>query len=263
MDRSQQIQTTSSQNGDFKVNFRARWKNFLSALFGPNVLIPLISTFIFGYLSVEASGLVSKTISSVVMGIFASIAGAMLTKSVLDETRKGQIFTRGQSAVRGLNLILADLSALEAQLEKARAESSDDTNKKDFYYIKSLCILVQRQTINAIEEWKDILPEADIIELIESLKTKLQQTDDLREALTDVQAKLDDSKNNVSNQQGEVEKLRRQKNELERKLRETESELWRSFPLGTSPSLTTPLLNTSQSRVKFDDEGNIYFKTDD
>lgn len=250
------------KNGEFKLDFLTRWKDFLAALFGPSVSIPLASTFVFGYLSVEASDLTSKTIASVVMGIFASVAGAMLTKSVIDESRKGQIFTRGQSAVRGLNLILADLNALEAQLEKARAESSNDSSKKDFYYIKSLCILVQRQTINAIEEWKDILPEADIIELLEGLKAKIQETDELREALADIQAKLDDSQNDVSDQQGEVDKLRRQKDDLETKLRNTESELWRSLPLGTSPSLTTPLLTTDSSCIKFDDNGKLYFETD-
>ncbi|MCA0895120.1 hypothetical protein [Microbulbifer agarilyticus] len=209
--------------------FLSRWGIYLGQIFSPDVIVPILVAITFGYWSIVSGDALTKTVGATVMALFAGLAGAMLSKNVLENSRKGQIFTRGQSAVRGLNLILANLGTLEAQLERARAYADDDLGK-DFSYIKTLSIVIQRQAVNSIEEWKDILPEADILELIEELKTKSNEQDELREALDNVQEQLDEAQNDSGLKSDELAKLRSQKSNLEKKLREKELEALKVLP---------------------------------
>jgi hypothetical protein len=256
-------------------NFLYSWGRFLGVIFSPDVVLPTIVAVIFGYWAFTTSDTTAKAVASVVMALLTGIAGARISKKLIEESRKGQIFTRGQSAVRGLNLILANLGTLEAQLERARASSDDESVNKDFFYLKNLGIVIQRQAINSIEEWKDILPEADILELIEELKGKANERDELRDALDQIQQQLDQTQNDAGVKDDQVKELKAQKLKLERQLREKELETLRIIPsnigsgslLGTSAESSVSslgiLTSSGDSGLSLNTGGTIHIKTED
>ncbi|MCU7797173.1 MAG: hypothetical protein KZQ75_08585 [Candidatus Thiodiazotropha sp. (ex Myrtea spinifera)] len=256
-------------------NFIMRWGRFLGILFSPDVIAPTLIALVFGYWAITSTDAMVKAVGSVVMALMTGLAGARISKNILEESRKGQIFTRGQSAVRGLNLILSNLGTLEAQIEQARANCENDIIIKDFSYLKTLSIVIQRQAINSIEEWKDILPEADILELIEELKSKANERDDLREALDQVQQQLDESQNTAGIKEEQVNELKMQKQRLEKKLREKELEAIRIIPstfgsgslLGTSPETSVSSLgllsSSSNPRIIQKDDGTLHLEEGD
>ena len=249
--------------------FFLKWGRYLSILLSPDVVISVIAASIFGYWSTIATDNTTEAVSAVVMAILAGVAGARLSTMIIEQSRKGQIFTRGQSAVRGLGLILANLGTLEAQLEKARAGCKDSQLEKDFMYIKSLAVVVQRQAVNSMEEWKDILPEADVLRMIDDLSKKVSDADELRDALESIQNKLNEAQNDAGTKSEQLTTLKQQKAKLERELREKELEALRVLPSSLSLS-TSPLFSVSSassnhitpgtistSGLQFDEKGNI------
>lgn len=253
--------------------FILKWGRYLAVLFSPDVVLSLIGAAVFGYWAVVATDDTARTVGSVVMAALSGLAGARLSKMIIEEARAGQIFTRGQSAVRGLALILSNLGTLEAQLEKARAECKDHQTGKDFQYIKSLVVVVQRQAVNSMEEWKDILPEADVLKTIEELRKKVADADELREALESVQDRLEAAQSDASSKGDQVGTLKREKAQLERKLRDKELEAISILPSSlssgslisssgifgdhSSPSLSAP------SGLLFGEDGSIKIRRDE
>jgi len=206
-------------------DFLLKWGHFLSIIFSPDVIISVVMASVFGYWSITAEDEITKAVSAVVMAILAGLAGARLSKLIIEESRKGQIFTRGQSAVRGLGLIFSNLGTLEAQLEKAQAGCKDSRLEKDFIYIKNFTVSVQRQTLNSIEEWKDILPEADIRRIIDDLRDSATAADELRVALEVVQEEVRKAQNDAGNRQNKLETLTQKMENLEIELKAKEGEL--------------------------------------
>lgn len=211
-------------------SFFYKWGRYLSVIFSPDVVLSIIGAIIFGYWSTTTADTTAKTVGAVVMAILTGVAGARLAKMIIEDSSTGQIFTRGQSAVRGLGLILTNLGTLEAQLEKARAECNGTEIGKDFMYIKSLAVVIQRQAVNSMEEWKDILPEADIRKMIDDLSKKVSDADELRETLESVQAQLDKVQSEAGNTGEQLEKLKKQKLKLEKELKEKEREALNVLP---------------------------------
>ena len=198
------------------------------------MVISIIGAILFGYWSTTTADDTAKTVGAVVMAVLTGVAGARLAKMIIEDARTGQIFTRGQSAVRGLGLIIANLGTLEAQLEKAKAECKDAELGKDFLYIKSLAIVIQRQAVNSLEEWKDILPEADVRKMIDDLSKKVSDADELRDALESVQVKLNEVQNDAGNKGDQLKDLKKQKAHLEKQLREKEMEALSVLPSSLS-----------------------------
>jgi hypothetical protein len=72
----------------------------------------------------------------------------------------------GKSAIRGLNLLLVNLTSSEARTCKYLAEIKPDGDpglvKCSYEELIAQFKFLQEATTNAIEEWQDIIPEANI-----------------------------------------------------------------------------------------------------
>ena len=121
-------------------------------------------------------------------------------------------------------------------------------------YIKGLAVVVQRQAVNSMEEWKDIFPEADVLSMIDDLSKKVSDTDELRDALESIQEKLNEAQNDAGTKGDQFKTLKQQKAKLERELREKEMEALRVLPSSLSSS---SLFFVSSSSIDYISPGTI------
>jgi len=132
------------------------------------------------------------------MGKMAQLIGAILASRWAAVGETSVLITRGKSAIRGLKLLLLNLSSAEKRaveyLKNLANEPEPEVVK--FSYEETIGRLqsLQEETTNAIEEWQDIIPEANIttqIGVISQLKTELADrsaaVQDARQALTEAQ----------------------------------------------------------------------------
>ena len=153
------------------------------------------------------------------ISIFSGLAGAILASRWSEANETSVLTTRGKSAIRGLNLLLVNLANSEARTCKYLAEIKPDADpaliKRSYEELIDRFKFLHEATTNAIEEWQDIIPEANIttqIGMISQLKA------DLVEKCSDVQR----AKNALADaQQASTE----EKQELENRLRKSQQEL--------------------------------------
>src|SRR6266568_3349530 len=122
----------------------------------------------FPLLAVIVTGLVS---------IFGGVTGAYLPKGFSRISEGGILVTRGKSAIRGLTLLLQNLNNLEgrvgAYLSRAHSAKADLNITTSYEEVISRCTQLEEEAINSIEEWTDIIPDANVktqIGVITSLK---------------------------------------------------------------------------------------------
>jgi outer membrane murein-binding lipoprotein Lpp len=90
---------------------------------------------------------------------------------------------RGKLAVRNLKVLLSNIEAIEKRVKcyLAGVDSNAAENKLFVTYLEEIvekCNALEEQTVNSIENWTDIIPEADIttqIGLISQLKVVISQ----------------------------------------------------------------------------------------
>jgi len=122
----------------------------------------------FPLLAVAVTGLIS---------IFGGITGAYLQKGFSRISEGGVLVTRGKSAIRGLTLLLQNLNNLEGRvasyLSRAHSANADLNITTSYEEVISRCTQLEEEAINSIEEWTDIIPDANVktqIGVITSLK---------------------------------------------------------------------------------------------
>jgi hypothetical protein len=202
---------------------------FLSVALDPWNLLLTIAVAGFFYLSIGESNSLASTLLFVLITIASAILGGRVTKQWVDVTEGGIVIARGRAAVRSLKLLLRYVAALEGRIRKFRAseqeiEKHPEVTKRNYDEAIEICSLLQEQTVNSIENWTDIVPEADIkteIGVISELKNFLNDKDSdlklLKQQLEEAKGKSEQERNQLRQQIKEIEK---QKNSLEREIRD-------------------------------------------
>ena len=211
----------------------SEWCVFLTVTCNPWVIILTVLTIVFIVCSVALSSTqvresaaaapVSLTFLqvflNVMISIFAGLAGAVFTSRWTKATETSVLTTRGRSAIRGLNLLLVNLASSETRTCKYLAEikpnGDPDLVKHSYEEMIAQFTSLQEATKNAIEEWQDIIPEANIttqVGMISKLKAELV------EKCSDVQRA---TKALADAQQASTE----EKQELQHHLRNSQQEL--------------------------------------
>lgn len=257
-------------------NFIRQWRVFFSIVLNPFVLILILVTIGFIYFAARSNLYLKETedviyveeLFILIASIFSGLAGAVISSRWNKLSETNVLVTRGKSAIRGLNLLLLNLIKLEERIiihisrlgEKARKSIS--ISYEEFAHT---CRQLQEEAVNAIEEWQDIIPEANV-------KNQIGVLSDLRAQLMESNRELGEIKNKYENleqdQEQEKEQLQREIEEkedeiagLRRNLRTKKSELGESvigglssrgsyyYPSGTMFSDLGSILNPDPSQL--------------
>jgi hypothetical protein len=206
---------------------RKRWELFFDVILDPWTLLLIISAILLFAFSIGQTNTTISSLFFVLITIASTILGGRITKHWVDITEGGVVIARGKSAVRGLKLLLRNISALEQRVAKCsdgndEIEKHPEVTKRNYEEIREFCNLLEEETVNSIENWTDIVPEADIKtqigiigELKQSLQGKEEELEELNNELNDTKGKSEEDHNKL---EAEVKKIEKQKSDLEREM---------------------------------------------
>jgi rubrerythrin len=189
---------------------------------------------------------------TVMISIFSGLIGAILASRWAAVGETSVLITRGKSAIRGLKLLLLNLSSAEKRAVEylKKLGNQPELEVVKFSYEETIGRLqsLQEETTNAIEEWQDIIPEANIttqIGVISQLKIELAEksatVQDAKQALAEArQASAEDKKALQKRLEENQKELARISGELSKKLNE-----FTVSGFGTLSGLTVPEIGYS------------------
>lgn len=231
------------------------WAVFYETFLNPSVLILFVAAIALIFLPERAGaeelpkGL--RVLFTIIVSVLASVIGALAWKKWSETAESGVLVTRGKSAVRGLNLLLQSLAAAEARIIQFR-RSAKGTSEPSIYFLlmcdelQGRIDLLQEATMNAMQEWTDIIPEADV-------KTQLGLITNLKKqkAALEVEVETLSAKSKEPEQEGLIAKLKEKEEELEqvqKMLSQRESDITSSVLSGLTRKPILDLLGDLHSR---------------
>lgn len=205
-----------------------KWLASLSILVDPVVVILLLVSIFLGVMVVNQSDEQIVAMFTVLLGLATGLLGGMADRRWAELAEGKLIYQRAQQAVRGLKLLLGDLSALHrraagyAKLSRAEAESMLAViTAERFEEVTHRCTALQERTLSAIEDWTDIVPEADIrTQIGEITKLALQEREQERRIRN-----LEEELKEAGRSKEEAQELKSQLETMRRELAATRSQL--------------------------------------
>ncbi len=214
-------------------SLRENWKSFFGIILDPWNVILLLATGALLSASVfqgkqENAPVVYSALLNLMLTVSSVVLGARLTKQWLDQTESGILVVRGKAAIRNLKLLMhniADLGKrvrLFMQASINQPKSLKTITLRNYEEIISKCDSLAEETVNSIENWTDIIPEADV-------RTQIGELTDLREHLNDKMREFrllqKEIKETKSQSAEEKAKLKTQVEDKESEIRELRSQV--------------------------------------
>jgi len=173
---------------------KEKWASFVLIIADPwNILLFVITLVFFVALLLE--NIFEKNIPGpfiwllyFMLSFSSAVLGGRCLKLWTDQTQSGILAVRGKTAIRNLQLLLRNIMELRTRVEKFQQR---DLNKpkiqkaiieNNYEEIISKCASLGEETVNSIENWTDIIPEASVRTQIGEL-SRLQA--DLNEKIKD------------------------------------------------------------------------------
>lgn len=258
-----------------------KWTALGQAVLDPFFLISFLSSLVLGLFSVQIKDTGVNALLTILLALSSGVAGARLTNEWQALTEGKAIEHKGRTAIRGLKLLFNSISMIQertryyiAHIKETPGSSATITAGLEEIVEKSK--LVQRQALNSIEDWNDILPEADIGTMVDELSAlenkyedQLKLTSELQERqehqLTELEqlrqvasdkdatsaemiAKIEALEQQLSTTSKALSAEKKTKQDLQKKLEES----------GRRLGLTTPSLSVSQPAYNVYQGGNSF-----
>ena len=215
-------------------SLRERWKLFGSIVFDPWTLC-LISAIIFliykSRTNTNASTL-TLTLITILITLSSAVLGSRITKQWVNITEGGILIARGKSAVRGLKLLLSSIISLDKRVQYYLTMTRGRNIHSEVITtcleeIRERCNTLAEESVNSIENWTDIVPEADVkthIGIISDLKFKLENTEkDLNALESDLNKTKDKSEEKRNLLRNKVRDKEKEISELQEELRKKQA----------------------------------------
>lgn len=212
-----------------KAFFR-QWADFIVIIFNPWVLTLLLPI---AYLTYQTSAIQNdpliSTILSVMIAVSSGLLGGIIANKWSALNDESVLSARGRSAVRSLKLLLMNITAIERRVIEYthRTKNNPSQTETSVLYLEEIavkCRTLQEEVINSIENWTDIVPEANITTQI-GIITELHDTIRVKE---EEKRRLEDNLEEAGKQSAEeAEKLRLALQQKEQELIQTWAELRR------------------------------------
>lgn len=229
-------------------SLKIKWITFLQIILDPWILIFLLATIIlFMVLSYQKDTTII-TILTFITSIFSAVLGGLMTKQWLDITEERVLVARGKSAIRSLKVLLTHIVSLEKRVAEyigryVNKDQSPDIIKICFEEISEKTNVLQEEVLNSIENWTDIIPEANIktqIGIITHLKEQAVQTNkelgDLKTEKTELEKTKGKSAEEIEELKKKIKEKERELDDTKRQLREKEIKIDYSVLSGVSSS---------------------------
>lgn len=164
-----------------------RWKKFFQLAVDPGTIILLAIAMSLGIILVKQTNPVAITTLTIMLSIVSGFLGAVLTNHWSSLNEEKTIFARGKVAVRGLMLLLGNISAVNHRVREYLERHRDDSKRRGTAheviktYLEEIigqCVLLEEAAISSIENWTDIIPEANVrtnIGVITELRNEVGQ----------------------------------------------------------------------------------------
>jgi len=209
------------------VRLKDRWAVFGGIVLDPWTLLLIVATACLFYASTLKASPVVSSLLSILITLSSAILGGRATKQWMDITEHGILAARGRSAVRGLKLLLRNITALERRVssfcaDEERIAGSSMLTVRNYQEITETCNLLEEETVNSIENWTDIVPEADMktqICLISELKRAIKEKED------DVQTLKEQMGKAIGESEKDKERLHKEVRDRERQIEKLQSDL--------------------------------------
>lgn len=174
---------------------KERWKTFACVILDPwSVLLTIVVGGLLCFSLQKTPEATTFVLLSILLALTSAVLGGRVSQQWIAATESGILATRGRSAVSGLKLLLRNIAALEARVQSFQVRESESQKfpvvvKRSYEEVLATCSLLQEETVSSIENWTDIVPEADIrtqIVEITSLKAQIDEKEYERELLQKV-----------------------------------------------------------------------------
>ena len=152
---------------DFWEDWNEEWRVVSKAVVSPATLVVSISTFILGWVAInQHDGLLLAAILTLGTSIAAGILGAVIWDRWIQLTGRSVLVDKGKSAIRNLKLLWRNLNACQGRVttyldRRKTGVTGDVVNTWLEEEIQRLATL-QEEALNAISNWTEIIPEADV-----------------------------------------------------------------------------------------------------
>ncbi len=226
-------------------SFRENWQLFFKLLFDPWSLMLLVSTGILFALGQSASppNPTATTLVNILMTLSSAVLGSRVTKLWMDKSEGNIVVARGEIAIRNLKLLLRNVLALDSRVKNFMSRPEpDDTFKaitmRNYEEILSKCEILMEEVVNSIENWTDIIPEADVRTQIGQLSDLKFQLANKEEEVSKIKTELQETKDQSQNEKDKLEQRVTAKeveiSQLKREIREKESKVVSAIPVAIS-----------------------------
>ncbi len=153
-----------------KATIREEWEKLVKILFFPPVFIVIILSLLFLCFSIFLpKNVVLSAFVNILLTLMTGLLGGLIANLWDEKSRNERLKIRGESAIRGLksvNRMVVDLGERigdsMGQLSKTKEDRLTPIQKVFFDEVVLRSIQIQEEIINSIEDWKDLVPEADI-----------------------------------------------------------------------------------------------------
>ena len=218
--RTVSIPKEMSEHNNWKDRIAPEWKNFLETILSPWVAILLLLTILFAYFTAAEPDSGNAGVFTVILWFISGLVGALIWDRWSKITEQTVLMARGKSAIRSLNLLLSNIGATRVRIAQYLSRMKETGNGSMHSSVVGIwleeelgrLILLQEATITAVENWSDILPEANIRPELERLNEEIEK-------LLSAKKERDEIRDRVSN---ETIDNRVQKEQLDKKLEEAE-----------------------------------------
>jgi hypothetical protein len=200
-----------------KESLTKKWSNLFKSLFDPLVItFFIIYCFIFILVSnadFKKEYFYVYTILNVLGSIFLALSVTKL-RELLFKTAESKILEqKGRSAFRNLMQILNTCGKFKNAIEDWLLNDSKPTISQ-LQETKRTLESINDNIINSIEDWNDILPEANISDIINDLKDKETRFQDLQLKLSELEKYLKESHDDKAKLSIDLEKSKDESNKL-------------------------------------------------
>lgn len=176
-------------------SWKSKWAVFGRLVVEPFFLIPFAASGGLLYVAFINNDPLVIAVTATGASLFLGVAGAVITNHWNEMNGTRAIVARGQTAIRGLEILWNNVSSLDNRVATylERLTSKDVGSEAIQTYLEEVrerCRLLKTETLSSIDNWRDIIPEADVKSLLQlqaDLETQVGQVSQLREELAQQQ----------------------------------------------------------------------------
>ena len=139
--------------------FLLKWYNFVKIVVDPWFILPAAFTVYFSIVINSTKEPNIITLLTVLISLFSGIAGSVLTKNIISINGEDALRARGKVSIRSLKLILGNLYSFGKRINTQKDNNQNVFSIQDIY---ERITILEEEVLSSIENWTDIIPEADM-----------------------------------------------------------------------------------------------------